>query len=136
MDLSLGGSCLIHISEKHSNVLTNDIQMVYNICMKEHTINVRLSEKTYSRLQSLADEYGLNMSSMLAYLVNERFLSSGLAVLPSQSAPKSEPVPKSEPGSDDYYSGLADEIQDVNDTFVQEPTVTPSQRVKKQRKRH
>lgn len=75
--------------------------------MKEHTISVRLSEKTYSRLQNLADEYGLNMSSMLAYLVNERFLSLGLASV----VPEVVPVQAEKPGTDEYYAALSEQVK-------------------------
>lgn len=75
--------------------------------MKEHTISVRLSEKTHFRLQNLADEYGLNMSSMLAYLVNERFLSLGLASM----VPEVERVQAENPGTDEYYAALSAQME-------------------------
>ncbi len=104
--------------------------------MKEHTISVRLSEKTHFRLQNLADEYGLNMSSMLAYLVNERFLSLGLA---SMSPEKVEPVQAKSPGTDEYYAQLSEQFAEMNADITgknkppkqQKPVNTYSNRYKK-----
>jgi hypothetical protein len=96
--------------------------------MKEHTISIRLSEKTYSRLQNLADEYGLNMSSMLAYLVNERFLTAGF--MPKVSdLPIEKPVAEIEKpvaGTAEYYAELAEVLSpELDDDFAdQEPEVS------------
>lgn len=99
--------------------------------MKEHTISVRLSEKTYFRLQNLADEYGLSMSSVLAYLVNERFLSLGLASMVSE---KVEPVQDENPGKSEPNFKVFEQpaVPEPKPSAVPEPE--PS--TKGSRKRH
>lgn len=67
--------------------------------MDKKQVLARVSQETYDRLQALSDKYGMSASSLIAALINDRWLSenstvnrSDLAYLESAQTEKKIPV--------------------------------------------